>query len=117
MRQMCRRVEEFHRAGGVVVVGSDAGMPGVRFGTGVHREMGLLVESGLSPLEVLKGATSQAATVLATDQIGAIEAGKAADLVVIDGDPLDDIGAIREVVMVFRDGRLVVDRRALRQGE
>jgi enamidase len=105
-----RQLAAFHAAGGRVVVGSDAGMPGVRFGPGVHRELELLVESGLTPKEALKAATSQAARVLRADHIGAIESGRAADLIVIDGDPLQRIQDSQNIVIVFRDGRLVVDR-------
>lgn len=108
--QLRRRVGEFHAAGGRVVVGSDAGMPGVPFGASVHREMELLVESGLTPREALEAATSEAAEVLQTDRLGAIEPGRTADLVVVDGNPLQDIQAARNVVMVFRAGRRVVDR-------
>ena len=111
MRQLCRRVGEYHAAGGRVVVGTDAGMPGVPFGAGVHRELEILVESGLTPQQALQGATSEAAKVLRSDQIGVIAAERAADLVAVAGDPLQDIMAVRNVVMVFRDGRLVVDRR------
>lgn len=109
-RRLRERVGELHAAGVRVVVGSDAGMPGVPFGAGLHRELELLVASGLTPQEALRGATSEAARVLRVEGIGAIEPGRAADLVAVDGDPLDDIGAVRDVAMVWRDGRLVVDR-------
>ncbi len=111
LRQLQRRVGEYRAAGGRVTVGSDAGMPGVPFGAGVHRELELLVGSGLTTRDALKGATSEAAKVLRSDRIGAIANGRAADLVAVAGDPLRDITAVRSVVMVFRDGRLVVDRR------
>lgn len=111
MPALMRQVEEFHTAGGRVVAGTDAGMPGVPAGSGVHRELELLVDSGLSPQEALIAATSQAAHVLEVDHIGAIMPEYAADLVVIDGNPLEDIRTIRNVVMVFRDGRLVFDQR------
>lgn len=106
-----QRVGEFHAAGGRVVVGSDAARPGVRFGAGVHRELELLVDSGLTPQAALRAATVAAAQVLAADRIGVIAPGHAADLVAVAGDPAADIRAIREVVLTFRDGRLVVDRR------
>lgn len=110
-RQLRRRVGEFHAAGGRVVAGSDAGIPGVPFGAGLHRELELLVDAGLAPVEALRAATSTAAAVLGSDDIGAVEPGRAADLVVLEGDPLGDIGAIRDVALVLRDGRLVVDHR------
>ncbi|QBI19883.1 amidohydrolase [Egibacter rhizosphaerae] len=102
------RVGELHAVGGRVVVGSDAARPGVGFGSGVHRELALLVDSGLTPRAALRAATSDAADVLGVGHIGAVEAGRAADLLVVDGDPLVDIDALRDVRAVLRDGRRVV---------
>lgn len=110
-QQLRERVREYYAAGGRVAAGSNAGMPGVPAGSGVHREIELLVKSGLPPQDALKAATSTAADVLHSSKIGAIEPGRTADLVVLNGDPIQDIQAIHNVVMVFRDGRLVVDRR------
>jgi imidazolonepropionase-like amidohydrolase len=115
VRTAQRRIAAFHAEGGRVLVGSDAGMPGVPYGAGVHREMELLVESGLSPQAALVAATSEAARALRSERIGVIATGRAADLVVVEGDPLGDIRSARNVVMVFRDGRLVVDRRRERE--
>lgn len=67
--------------------------------------MELLVKSGITPQEDLRVATSEAARALRTDSIGAIKSGRAADLMVVDGDPLQDIKDAQNVVMVFRDGR------------
>jgi imidazolonepropionase-like amidohydrolase len=110
-RQQRLGVAAFHSAGGRVVAGSDAGMPGVPFGGGLHRELRLLVDSGLSPQDALRAATSGAAHVLGADDIGIIEPGRAADLLVVRSDPLQRIGAVEDVVLVLRDGRIVVDNR------
>lgn len=112
MRTIIERVGELHEAGGRVVAGSDAGMPGVGFGPGLHRELALLVEAGLTPQEALLAATRHAADVLDADHLGTIAPGAAADLLVVRGDPTQDITAIEEVAMVLRDGRVVVDERA-----
>ena len=56
-------------------------------------------------------ATVDAARVLGTDHLGALAVGRAADLLAVRGGPGTDIAAIRDVGLVFRDGRLVVDRR------
>lgn len=108
--ELRRRARAFHVAGGRLVVGSDAGMPGVPFGAGVHRELELLVASGLTPQEALQGATSEAARVLQREDIGAIMPGRAADLVVVAGNPLQDVRTLENIVFVLREGRLVVDR-------
>jgi imidazolonepropionase-like amidohydrolase len=106
-----QRTLEFHREGGRVTVGSDAAMPGVPFGGGVHRELEPLVEAGLTPRDALLAATSAAADALRSEEVGVIEPGRAADLLAVGGDPFEDIGAIGSIVAVWRDGRLVVDHR------
>lgn len=111
VKTLQQRVGELHAAGGRVVVGSDAARPGVRFGAGVHRELELLVGSGMTPREALLAATVEAARVLGDDRLGAIAPGHAADVIVIGGDPTADIGAVRNVMMTLRDGRVVVHRR------
>ncbi|QQK76953.1 amidohydrolase family protein [Salicibibacter cibarius] len=103
------RVKEFHDAGGTILAGTDAGMPGVSFGPSMHEELELLVESGLTPNEALQSATSHASDALQSNEFGIIEEGRAADLVVIDGDPSQRIEDIQNVTEVFRDGRLVVE--------
>jgi enamidase len=110
-RLLRERLREYVAAGGAVVSGSDAGMPGVPFGGGLHRELELLVDSGLTPTEALRAATSDAARALRVGDVGSIEPGRAADLLVVDGNPHEDITAVRNVVSVLRDGRFVVDRR------
>ncbi len=109
-QQLRQRVGEFHAAGGRIVAGSDAPMQGLTFGGGLHRELALLVESGLTPQEALKAATVEAAKVLRADHLGVIAPGYAADLVVVEGDPTQQIETARNVVMVFVDGRLMVDQ-------
>jgi len=64
------------------------------------------VASGLTPQEALKAATSEAAKALRIDYIGAIVPERAADLVVVDGNPIQEIRDTRNVVMVLRDGRI-----------
>ena len=105
-------VRRLVEAGGTVVVGSDAANPGLRFGESVHREMELLVDAGLEPMGALRAATGDAARHLGVDgEVGTLRAGLQADLVAVDGDPSEDVSAVREVRLVLRDGRIVVDER------
>jgi Tol biopolymer transport system component len=92
-----------------IAAGSDAvTLPG-----GIHLELEELVAAGLTPMEALVAATSTAARVLgAQDEIGTIEVGKRADLVLLDTDPLEDIRNTRRIWKVIQGGQ-VVDREGL----
>jgi len=96
----------FSRAGGLLLVGTDpTGGGGVIPGFANHRELELLVEAGFTPLEAIRIATLNGATYLGlADRIGSIAVGKAADLVVIRGNPAADIADIEKVETVFKDG-------------
>lgn len=96
---------EFHRRGGRLLIASGQGhlLPGVS----MHRELELAVDIGLTPLEAIHAATGRAAEYLRKPEIGVIAEGKLADLVILDGDPLEDIRATRSVAQVIQHGRLV----------
>lgn len=96
------------RASGVTIAnGSDIGV----FPHGENaRELELLVEHGLTPVEALRAATSVAARVLRRHDLGVIAAGARADVVCVDGDPTDAIGALRNVGLVVKDGAVVRER-------
>ena len=79
----------------------------MRHGTLV-REMELLVQSGMVPMDAIRAGTSLAAELTGTlDQVGTIEIGKLADLVLVDGDPLSDMAALRNIWAVFQGGRRI----------
>ena len=96
----------FLRAGGLLVAGTDpTGGGGVIPGYSDQRQIELLAEGGLTPLEAIKVGTMNGATYLGRqDKIGSIAMGKQADLVVIDGDPSTRIEDIRKVSLVFKQG-------------
>lgn len=76
-------------------------------GLAAHWEMWMLHEGGFSPMEVLRAATLHGAEYIGLDQdLGSIEPGKLADLVVLDGDPLEDIRATARPRWVIKNGRL-----------
>jgi enamidase len=96
----------FFRAGGLLVAGTDpTGYGGVVAGWSNQRMIELLVEAGLSPVEAIRVATLNGAVHLGVDaRVGSIAAGKAADLVVVRGDPTARIADIGNVEIVFKDG-------------
>src|SRR5690606_3692304 len=99
------------RAGGLVAVGSDA--PSVPYGLGVHLEMALLGDAAPPPDQVLRMATAGHALAPGRDrQLGTLEAGKLADLIVVEGNPLADIGDALDVIAVVKGG-IFVDRAML----
>ena len=90
--------------GGRVVTGSDA--PLTPYGLGLHAEMWLLTRAGLQPFQVLHMATLGAARALGVDHdLGSIEPGKLADLVIVAGDPLTNIADALRVETTVKDGR------------
>lgn len=97
---------KFFEAGGLLLVGTDpTGNGGVVAGYANIRAIELLVEAGLSPLEAIQVATWNGARYLEReDELGAIEVGKIADLVVVNGDPASNIRDIRKIEIVFKDG-------------
>ena len=96
------------RAAGVpIAMGTDAGNPGTAHGPSVHREMEAMQRAGLTAAEVLASATIVAAKAMGIgDESGSIVAGKRADLVVLDADPLADVANVRQVRLVMRNGAL-----------
>jgi len=95
------------RAGVPILVGSDSPLPADLPGSSLHAELQWLVEQGLSPAEALRGATSAAARLYDESDRGVIAAGKVADLLLVEGDPLTDIGATAAIVQVWQGGRAV----------
>ena len=93
-------------AGIPVAMGTDAGNPGTLHGPSVYREMELMQESGLTPMQVLVAATRTSALAMGwQDSVGTLESGKVADLVILGGDPTADIRNVAQVRWVVEGGR------------
>lgn len=105
--------ESFRRAfnaGVRIASGTDAGTPFNRHGE-LWRELWLMHTTGMPLDRVAMAATSEAAALLGLDDVGVLADGKVADFILLDGDPLTDVGAYRSVALVAQAGRVVVDRR------
>lgn len=106
--KLCALVEAMHKAGVPIVAGTD--------GTGLElvHELELYVQAGFSPEEALASATIVPARLVGADsKTGSIAVGKAADLVLVDGDPAHNMGDLRQTRMILMDGK-VLDADALR---
>ena len=104
------KIEEFMRrfvkAGGILKAGSDPnhGMPAV----GMHQEMTMMVEAGLTPMQAIQAGTINVAKGYGKDKdFGTIELGKFADITIVEGDPLKDIWATQNVKTVIMNGKIM----------
>jgi imidazolonepropionase-like amidohydrolase len=86
-----------------IAFGTDAGV----YTHGLNdREFGMYVEAGMSELEAIRTATLYAIDLLGVDDRGVIEAGKLADLIAVEGNPLEDISVLENVSFVMKDGEI-----------
>ncbi|MDY7092470.1 MAG: amidohydrolase family protein [Acidobacteriota bacterium] len=113
-------LRKVHEAGIPIAMGTDAGNPLTVHGPSVYAEMEAMQAAGLTPLEVLVTATQGGARAMKMDdEIGTIEAGKIADLLLLTADPTQDIANLRQLHSVIRGGELrpLAELRASPQGE
>jgi imidazolonepropionase-like amidohydrolase len=96
-------IRALHEAGVPIVPGTDEGIPGFS----LYRELELYVKAGMTPMDAIRSATAVAARAMRLDeQVGTLESGKLADLLVLDADPLENISNIRRVRLVMARGVL-----------
>ena len=100
-------------SGARIVLGTDAGVhPGHTFGSGEHVELARWVQLGLTPSQAIVAATERPAELMGLKDMGTLAAGKRADFIVLDANPLDDIRNTRKISSVYLDGARF-DREAL----
>lgn len=101
-------VRRMHEAGIKILVGTDSNNTNalchIKHGESIHHEFELLKEAGLSELEILQGTTTEAARIIGLNDRGSIDVGKRADLVLVNGDPLQDISACSNIKKVWVKG-------------
>src|SRR5882724_7850359 len=107
-----KNVKALFDAGVNIGFGTDSGANPLRIaGFAEHRELKLLTDAGLTPLQAIQTATKNAAALLHLDDRGVVAPGKLADLLIVDGDPSKDISAVDHIQSVWRRGRKVADAR------
>jgi imidazolonepropionase-like amidohydrolase len=105
-----RTIQHAHRMGVPIATGADTSY-GSSSITRVSHEVAALAQLGLGPLEALQAATTVASRLLGLEKkTGAVEAGLEADLIVVDGNPLEDPGTLQDVLLVVSNGRVAADR-------
>jgi imidazolonepropionase-like amidohydrolase len=111
-----RVVKALHDAGVGLLLGTDPSNPFILWGFATHKELAQLVAAGLSPYEAIAAGTRNAAEYLeALDEFGTVEAGKRADLILVDANPLADVANVQRIAGVMLRGRWL--SRADLQGE
>jgi imidazolonepropionase-like amidohydrolase len=100
-----RNLKRLSDAGVRIAFGTDSGQPARFPGFFEHWEMELMVQAGLTPMQVIESFSKNAADALAVKSLGAIEPGKVADFIVLDRNPLSDIRNTRSIHAVYLGGR------------
>jgi len=108
-----KALAQLREAGVPILAGTDAPNPSTVFGASLHRELALLTQAGLTPIEALAAATSVPAGRFHLSGRGRIREGLIADLLLVNGDPSVDITATRKIEAVWKSGTRV-DRNAYR---
>ena len=103
---LAHKFRQLRESGVTIVVGTDSGIPLNFHFDSTWRELKTMVDLGMPPMEAIRAATYWPAQMLKQPNLGTIAPGKLADVIVVDGDPLTDMTALRHVVHVVKDGRV-----------
>lgn len=101
-------VKQLHAAGVPLLAGTDAGNPSTTHGASMHGELALLVRAGLSPIQALNSATALPAKIFNLADRGRIAIGMRADLILVNGDPTQQIEATRDISEIWKNGYRII---------
>ena len=108
-----RSLARLNAAGVTIALGDDTGIENTFYGYGEHHELELMVAAGMTPMQAIVAATATGAALLKLDRLGTLAAGKSADFIVLDANPLENIANTMKISKVYERGQ-EVDRPALR---
>jgi imidazolonepropionase-like amidohydrolase len=103
---LANKFRQLRESGATIVVGTDSGIPLNFHFDSTWRELKTMVDLGMPPMEAIRAATFWPAQLLKQPSLGTVAPGKLADIIVVDGDPLTDMTALRNIVHVVKDGRV-----------
>jgi imidazolonepropionase-like amidohydrolase len=107
LRLMSGNITRMYAAGLPIAVGTDAGNIGTQHGPGFHRELRLLSRAGFTPMEIIIAATRNGARALGQDKdLGTLQVGKFADLLLLDSNPLEDVENLDRIVQIMIRGKM-----------
>lgn len=108
-KMMLNEVKRLHDAGITILAGTDPPNANINMGTDLYKELKYLSQAGLSPIEVLKSATSHPAEMFKLKEIGYIKPGYKADMILLSGNPIESITNIGQIEIIWKEG-IAIDR-------
>ncbi|PYQ47299.1 MAG: Xaa-Pro dipeptidase, partial [Acidobacteria bacterium] len=103
---LANKFRQLRESGVTIIVGTDSGIPLNFHFDSTWRELKTMVDLGMPPMDAIRAATYWPAQLLKQPNLGTLAAGKLADIIVVDGDPLTDMTALRNIVHVVKDGKV-----------
>ena len=105
--QLQAEVKKMYEAGIPILAGTDPPNAGINYGTDLYKELELISESGMPVIEVLKAGTSNITKAFGIDNTGFIKVGYIADLILVDGDVTEDVSALNNAKLIWKNGKEV----------
>jgi imidazolonepropionase-like amidohydrolase len=100
------KFKQLRESGVTIIVGTDSGIPLNFHFDSTWRELKTMVDLGMPPMDAIRAATYWPAQLLKQPNLGTVASGKLADIIVVDGDPLTDMTALRNIVHVVKNGKV-----------